>query len=207
MTFITIVNTPALNIATDQHILDKDQVRSVNNIHHLVKEIEALRDDQLKACKEAKEQGYENGYKEGMEKSYKESKHLFSEFLAKTSDEIINTHTLQRKDIVDLAIEITKKIVSNIESDEIVVGIAENAISHYGKKESIKIKVNSEIADKIKIKLSRKSTISDEYPKIEIVEDPKISELDCIIMSESGVTDASFDEQLKKLERHLVRNL
>jgi flagellar biosynthesis/type III secretory pathway protein FliH len=207
MTYVTLINTPVLNIATDQNVINKDQVKCINDIHLLVNEIKLLRDEQLATRKLAEKEGFNVGYKEGLEKSLNDTKKQFSDYLIRTTEEINDKLTIQKNTIVQLAIEITKKIVTSMNSEEIVMCIVSNAIKFFREGEGLKVQINKVIANNIKEKIQAKYSHDNMSPNIEVIEDPNIDTLDCIITSEYGVTDASFKEQIKALERHLKKAL
>jgi flagellar biosynthesis/type III secretory pathway protein FliH len=207
MTYVTLIKTPILNCSTSQLVITKDQVRCINKINLLVDEIKALLEEQKTVKVTAEEKGYYLGYKVGLERSQKDNSNLFSEYLIELSEEVISKCNIQKNTIIDLALAITKKIVSSMDSEEIIMGITNKAISHFKEKEKIKIQVNSKIAKSIKTKLQDKYGSDDSSPYIEIIDDPSIDLLDCIITSEYGVVDASFNEQLQVLKHHLAKEL
>ena len=169
----------------------------------LVEEIQKYKNDEVCKVNEAEKQGYENGYNDGVATGYKEVKEQFTDYMETTCKQIISLHTLTKESILNLALEITRKIATNIGSEDVILGIASNALSNYKRDESIKIKLNDvhteELINNIKNLTKSNGLI------IEVIPDQSIGELDCIIISESGVTDASFETQLKTLEQHLKK--
>jgi flagellar biosynthesis/type III secretory pathway protein FliH len=207
MTYVTLINTPILNCSSDNKVISKDQVRSINDLQSLVDEMRILKDKQVNRNKEAEQHGFNAGYDEGLRKSQIDAKKQFSDYLAKTAVEIEEQLVLQRSTIVDLAIEITKKIVSSIDSEEIVLGIASKAVTRFKEGDTLKVQVNCDIAENIKTKLYARCCDTDVNSNIEIVANPNLDVLDCIIKSEHGEIDASFTEQINTLKNHLVSAL
>jgi flagellar biosynthesis/type III secretory pathway protein FliH len=119
----------------------------------------------------------------------------------------MNKLTIQKKTIIELAIEITKKIVSNIDAEIIIMENLTKIINNFENNEKIEIKLNTTIANVIRNKLQAKYSGSGKLLNIEINDNPNIDILDCIITTEHGVIDASFKEQIKLLESHLIRVL
>jgi flagellar biosynthesis/type III secretory pathway protein FliH len=207
MAYVTIIKTPTISCATNDIVLSKNDVRYVNNISLVAQQIEMHLKKQIKDKKEAEKKGYEKGYKKGLEKSNSEAVNLFSEYLLNISDKVMNKLTIQKKTIIELAIEITKKIVSNIDAEIIIMENLTKIINNFENNEKIEIKLNTTIANVIRNKLQAKYSGSDKLLNIEINDNPNIDILDCIITTEHGVIDASFKEQIKLLESHLIRVL
>lgn len=207
MAYVTIIKTPTISCATNDIVLSKNDVRYVNNISLVAQQIEMHLKKQIKDKKEAEKKGYEKGYKKGLEKSNSEAVNLFSEYLLNISDKVMNKLTIQKKTIIELAIEITKKIVSNIDAEIIIMENLTKVINNFKNNEKIEIKLNTTIANVIRNKLQAKYSGSGKLLNIEINDNPNIDILDCIITTEHGVIDASFKEQIKLLESHLIRVL
>jgi flagellar biosynthesis/type III secretory pathway protein FliH len=207
MTYVTILNSELLTCLSDQIVISKEEVRCINDINSLVQELQSLTNRISEDKQEAEENGFNEGYSEGLRISQKDAKEQFIEYLDKLTDDVYEKITLQKSEIIDLAIEITKKIVSSIDSDEVVTSIAKTAVSQFKEQDSIKIQVNSEIAEAIQTRLKDKRINADVFPKLEIVNNPNVGILDCIITSEHGVIDASFNEQLKTLKHRLIESL
>ncbi len=209
MTFVTLINSEVLNCSSDKIVITKDEVRCLNDIHILLSDIEILKNNEQKNKLVAEKNGLQAGYSEGLKLSQIEAKSEFEAYLAKISYEINEKISVQRNTIIDLAIEITKKVVACIDSDEVVTGIASKAVTQFKKQDSVKIQVHTELAENIKTKLREKCSSSgaESYPNIEVIQNPNLDVLDCIISSEYGVIDASFNEQIKRLKHHLVQSL
>lgn len=209
MTFVTLINSEVLNCSSDKIVITKDEVRCLNDIHILLSDIEILKNIEQKNKLVAEKNGLQAGYSEGLKLSQIEAKSEFEAYLAKISYEINEKISVQRNTIIDLAIEITKKVVACIDSDEVVTGIASKAVTQFKKQDSVKIQVHTELAENIKTKLREKCSSSgaESYPNIEVIQNPNLDVLDCIISSEYGVIDASFNEQIKRLKHHLVQSL
>jgi flagellar biosynthesis/type III secretory pathway protein FliH len=202
-----LFNTSDVSCATDQLVLTLEQAKQFEKLDCLIDEINQLRENEHDHIKSAKENGFDQGYKEGLNVSRKEMNLLFSEYLESITRRVIEEHTLSQQDILELALNITRKIALEIGSEDMIAGIAQRAIKNLKTEKPLEIKVNAEIATTVEQKLSdRKAMNNNGIPiNIEVVPDPNIGTLDCIITSDSGVTEASFEQQLKLLEQQLNR--
>lgn len=206
MAFITLINNRGLTCATDQMVLTPAQVESIENIANLQRTFSRIRDIELKLIENAKAEGYEKGYQEGLSASVKDVKLLFTEFLDSTIESMIETHTLTQKSILELALNVTRKIAEEIGPETVITGIAHRAINQLKAEKPIEIKVHAELADTVKQKLeSRRPRHDANTPLVEVIPDPSMGQFDCVITSDLGVTEASFEQQLKSLDHQLGR--
>jgi flagellar assembly protein FliH len=205
MTYILIFNTSELSCETDQLVLTQAQAKHIDSTELLLNEISGLKDSEQKKVKDAESNGFKKGCDEGLSISLKEAKSLFIEYLESISERVIESHTLSEQAILDLALNITQKIALEIGSEDMITGIALRAIKNLKSDKPLEIRVNSGFADSVERKLQHLTNSNNgSIPHIEVVPDPNIGELDCIITSDSGVTEASFDQQLHLLKQQLI---
>jgi flagellar assembly protein FliH len=206
MAFITLINHTEGSCATDQLVLSQSQVNKIESIETLLTELKQLKDSKLERLRYFEKKGYEEGYIKGLSNSARDVKQLFSQYLDSTTESVIETHTLTQQSILDLALNITRKIADELGPEEVVTGIAQRAVNQLKSDNPIEIKVHTDHAENVKQRLdSLNANHKGIKPTIEVIPDHNIGELDCVISSDLGVTEASFEKQLKSLERQLGR--
>jgi flagellar assembly protein FliH len=204
MTYIMLFNTSDLSCQTNQLVLTKAQAKHLESTDLLLNEISQLKANEKQAINDAEKEGFQKGYDRGLSVSLKEAKSLFTKYLETITEKVIETHTLSERSILNLALNITQKIALDIGPEDMVTGIAKRAIKNLKSEKTLEIVVNAQIADYVEHKLN--NLIENDNgltPHIEVVPDPNIGELDCIIKSDSGVTEASFEQQLQLLKQKL----
>jgi flagellar biosynthesis/type III secretory pathway protein FliH len=207
MTYILLIKTKDVSCATDQYVLTQEEVKQLSSVDTLIKELKKMRDNERNKINIAEVRGFDEGYQEGYLESRNEMKTLFTEHLEATFKRIMEVHTLSQQSIIDLAFNITRKIASEIGPEAMITGIINRAVKNLKLDKTLEITVNSEIAQDIDQKLRNYLSVNnnDTYPVIEVIPDPDIGILDCIIRSDSGETEASFEQQLNALENKLSR--
>jgi flagellar biosynthesis/type III secretory pathway protein FliH len=204
MTYILLFNNTLNSCETDQLILSKEQAKHIETSEQLLQEISELKKTEKNCINAAELKGFSNGYNKGLNKSLDEAKSHFIEYLASITRRVIETHTLSEKSILDLAINITQKIAHEVGSENMIAGIAQRAIKNLKSEEPLEIRVNSELAEYVKQKVKDLlHSNSGLTPHIEVIPDPNIGKLDCIITSDSGVTEASFEQQIYVLKENI----
>ncbi len=170
--------------------------------------IDAAALETQKIKQKAKQDGFKEGFKEGIKKA----EHLFtSEFheIETLKKEIIeerqNLYHQFEQDLVDLALDIAKKVVydSLEQDDEVLRNIIESTLRKVQGKARIKLRISTDdrqrIEDLKEAFMSKLQSIDD----IEIIEDQQIGPGSCIIETENGVIDGGIQTRIDEIEMAL----
>jgi len=162
--------------------------------------------------KEAREQAqlieqdaYQKGYAEGLDLANAELSKLIEGvgLIAESAlDEkwrIINSY---ERNIVDLALEIAKKVVDEqiLLKPDTVANIARKALFIAAEREHIQIRVNPEDMDMIKAHKDDLMASMDGIEKIDVVADRRIKRGGCILETDAGNVDGRLQSQLSHID-------
>jgi flagellar biosynthesis/type III secretory pathway protein FliH len=202
-----LIKTKDVSYASDKLVLTQEQVRQLSTVDSLVQETRNIRDNELKMIKASEEHGFQKGYREGYQVILNEMKTLFIEHLESTTQRVIETHTISQQSIIELALNITRKISTEVGPDDMITGIIHRAVKNLKSDKPLEIKVNEQLAEDIEKKIINylQANSNEPYVAIEVIPDPNMGILDCIIKSDYGETDASFEQQLNAVEEQLSR--
>lgn len=197
-----------------QKILDEAQVSAKNNSEELIskskEEIEAQRVETIKNA-------YDEGYKDGLEHIQKELEEKISDFDEFCSlkyivrDKIIKS---ANKDILDLIINIAKKVLLAELDGNKIDKIIKNAISLFEKKENITIILSQKYA-KLLYEFQKKSLNNEiefnfedfkQYENFDIATNPDFDDDTIIIENLKERYDASINSQLDVIIRNIYDN-
>lgn len=155
----------------------------------------------------AYQEGYEQGVKKGLTETAEEMKDkyeallsLFKDFKLQKEEYLIK----QEKDIVELVVTLTEKIIGTIVDlqPEVIRHIIKNTLEHVNGAQRITIKVNP-------IHIPYLSGYHEIFIKngqdnMQIIEDSNIKPGNCRIITENGFVDSLLDVQLRELKQALL---
>lgn len=161
---------------------------------------------------EAKQMGFDEGFREGQQRGYEEVGALINEAV-----QIVETSKLdyQKKiqsseqTILDLGLKVAEKIIGEELSGnhDHFLAIVRTALKEARDYREIQLHVNPYYYGLL---ISQKEDLRKIFPKeteLYIYPDPDLSEQSCIIESANGRIDASVDQQLEEIKRKLFELL
>jgi flagellar assembly protein FliH len=207
MTYITILNNDLVTCATDQLILSKNEIKELNTIDKLLSELTELKESEESKLHAVRQEAYQDGFNEGLNEGKKELSCQFREYLKDTTHNVYLNSMESEETIINLATEIIRKIASDFNSKDVITGIVSTAIKEHKHFNQLEIRVNPIYVEYLKDTVSNlNENGSRKVVSIDIIGDPEMGDLDCVIKTESGTTVASFDEQLNQLKNLLTEN-
>jgi len=158
-------------------------------------EAEKLRQETKKACEKLKEKEGKKGFQEGLE--------IFNEKIFAIDEELKGVrHNLQQM-VLPIALKAAKRIVGKeLEIfPETIVDIVIQAIKPISESHQITIFVNKEDKEHLDQNKPKLKEILQQAEVLAIVEKPDIEPGGCIIKTESGMINATIENQWRALER------
>lgn len=161
---------------------------------------------------QAHQEGFDAGFQEGFEKITEEMQEQVisvNNFAQSTFDIKNNIVKSAHKDIIQLIIEIARKVCSKTfeADDQVLKEITENAIQSLKEKENITIIVNPDMAEKI---YSISEELKEKIPQLEsikIVEDNSVSPDGTIVESPLSRVDSRITSQINEIAEKLMAKL
>jgi flagellar assembly protein FliH len=191
-------------VARAQQKADDILLKAKEEAHSLIEK--SLQDYQVVKDKAYKE-GYDQGYEKGLEEAEAEIKKLGREtasLIASLKRQKEDLYRKQEKDVVELVIALTEKILGTVieTRPEVICQVIKNTLEHVRDAEKITVKVNP-------IHIPYLSGFEEQFKdvcpeKFKIAEDPNIKPGDCQVVTENGYLDSMLEEQLIQLKKALL---
>ena len=145
-------------------------------------------------CEQLKKRAKEDGFNEGLSK--------FNEHLLQFDKELKKIRHEAQKAILPLALKAAKKIVSKeLElHPETIVDIVMQTLSSVKQNHKIKIYINKADKDALELEKNRLKEVFESLQSLTILEREDVSPGGCIIETESGIINASMENQWRALE-------
>lgn len=199
MKFFSLVYQGDVHPSTDEKVIPAKAYSKLLEAKELIEkaqeDVEKLLENTKKKCKKLQEEAKEKGFQEGLEK--------LNEQMFYVDQELKKLKLDLQKMVLPIALKAAKKIVAK-QLDlfpETIVDIVLQAIAPIEESHKVTIYVNKEdkeILDAQKLKLKE---ILEQAKNITIQEKPDVTRGGCIIQTESGMINATLENQLKALER------
>ncbi|OED39676.1 hypothetical protein AB833_14435 [Chromatiales bacterium (ex Bugula neritina AB1)] len=157
--------------------------------------------DIIEASRDAYEQEKQRGYDDGVA----ESKIDQSDHMLKVVSRTINYLSEVEKALADILLSGVKKIIGELDQEELAVNLVRNALQHVRNEKQVTIRIPP---SQIKMVKSKLNEILSEYKGvgfIDLVADQRLSTGDCIMESDIGVVDASIDLQIAALKKRFEK--
>ena len=206
MSYIAIINNEVLSCSTRRLVLSQSEVSELTTIEELTNEILKLKSSEENRVSQSITDGYQSGYLEGLNQGLTDLNEQFREYLKDLTENIYISNIESDEVIMNLSVQVIKKIASEIGNEEMIRSIALTAIQRLKHSSHLEVRVNSKYADLLKQNLEAISeSASYAFSSLEVIADAGLDDLDCIIKTESGTTIASFEEQLNILRDQFKR--
>lgn len=157
---------------------------------------------------ESKQKGYEEGYKKGYEegciaaeKIIKEANSIKREYLQKKA---VYLRQLE-KDIIDLVINISEKIINQKLDDdkEVIISIILKGLESLLVSDKVIIRVSKDDYDIVEFAKERLLSEASLIEDIEVKMDNSLGKGDCVIETERGCVDVSIKTQIEAMKKTL----
>lgn len=198
MKFFSLLYQGDIHFAADQKIIPAEQFSTLLTAQEV---LEKANEDAAtyKAevdveCEELKKKAKEEGFNEGLSK--------FNEHLLQFDKELKKIRHEAQKSILPLALKAAKKIVSKeLElHPETIVDIVMQTLSSVKQNHKIKIYINKAEKQALESEKNRLKEVFESLQSLSILEREDVSPGGCIIETESGIINASIENQWRSLE-------
>jgi len=187
-----------IHFAADQKIIPSEQFSTLLTAQEVLQKTQedaaTYRAEVDAECEELRKKAKEDGFNEGLSK--------FNDHLLQFDKEIIKIRHEAQKAILPLALKAAKKIVSK-ELDlhpETIVDIVMQTLSSVKQNHRIKIYINKADKDALESEKNKLKEIFESLQSLSILEREDVSPGGCIIETESGIINASIENQWRSLE-------
>ncbi len=198
MKFFSLLHQDTVHLATDDKIISAEDFSTLMSseeiLRHAKLDAQHYRDEVVKECEELKKTAEKSGFEEGLAQ-FNEHILLFERNLRHLQIEL-------QKQILPLALKAAKKIVGKeLElHPETIVEIVLQTLTPVTQSRRIAIYVNKEEKEALEANRPRIKEILNQVQTLIIQDRADVSPGGCIIETESGIINASIENQWRSLE-------
>ncbi len=195
---LALFNHKEIRLAKGEKILPADTltilIETKEIIHTATQDAETLLEETKKECEILREQAKEKGFQEGLT--------AFNEHLLYFDARIKSLEMEMQKKVLPLALSAAKKIVAGElkTRPEAIVNIVLAAIAPIAQNARFTIYVHKADKELLEKEKERIKEILEHVQVLKIAERPDIEQGGCIIETESGIINATLDNQWRALE-------
>lgn len=203
MKFFSLLYKGDIHIAADQKVIPAEQFSLLLNgkevLEKALEDAEKYKREVEKECESLKEKAKEEGFNEGLAK--------FNEHIMQFDKELKKIKHETQKAVIPIALKAAKKIVSKeLElHPEAIVDIVLQALSPVKQNHKIRIYVNKADKEALESEKGRIKEVFEHLQALSILERADVSPGGCIIETESGIINASIENQWRALESAFER--
>jgi type III secretion protein L len=198
MKFFSLIYQGEVHPATEEKIVPAEDFSTLMEAHEILnraeEDVEYYKKKIEEECQQLKEQAKEEGFAEGLQK--------FNEHLIYFDKQISLMRMDLQKQILPLALKAAKKIVGDQLNlhPETIVDIVIQTLAPVTQNHRFTIYVNKADKEILETQKPKIKTILDQVQLLTILERNDISPGGCIIETESGIINASIENQWRALE-------
>ena len=198
MKFFSLLYQGDIHFAADQKIIPREEFSTLLTAQEVLQkateDATTYKAEVHVECEEIRKKAQEEGFNEGLSK--------FNEHLLQFDKELKKIRHEAQKSILPLALKAAKKIVSKeLElHPETIVDIVMQTLSSVKQNHKIKIYINKADKEALESEKSKLKEIFDSLQSLSILEREDVNPGGCIIETESGIINASIENQWRSLE-------
>ncbi len=203
MTIFSLINKGELSLNEKIKIIPAEDYSLVLTAQELIEtakeDVEKFKQDNEKLCNTLQEEAKQKGFSEGLD--------TFNDQLIALDQQVKTVRLDVQNQILSLAMQAIKKIIgTELElKPERVVDIVAQALKPVSQNYEIKLLVSKHDKDIIEEQKERLKKLLDHVKVLVIEEREDIEKGGCIIETETGIINATLENQLRALESALER--
>ena len=199
-----LINKEGFALQSDRRVVKAAEVAAVSDAAGIIAAAEAeaarLREEAKAAFEEEKRRGYEKGLADG-------KLEISMQKLELVDSSVQFMENVESK-MADVVMKALKSCVVEIGDKEMIYQIVRKTMRAVIRTQrQVTLKVAPDMVPAVK---ERSAILKADYPTIDtldVVEDPRLKGVACVLETEAGVADASVDTQLAAIERSLRRHI
>lgn len=205
MKFFSLIYQGDVHPSKDEKVIPKESFTTLLEATALLEKVKedasALRKKTEEDCARLKKQAKQQGFNEGLEK--------FNEEIIKLDLQLKTLHHEMQKMVLPLALKAAKKIVAKEleQFPETIVDIVLQALAPIKQGKKIVIYVSKQDKEVLEAEKPKLRAILEQVELLSIQERADVSPGGCIIQTESGLINATIENQWKALERAFEKYL
>jgi len=203
MKYFTLLDESQITPSTESKIIPKEDFETLLSAKELIDEAEEQYDEfeiQLEKDKKvALERGYKDGYQQGLTE--------FNEHILQLDAKLKSLRVEMQNQVLSFALKAAKKIVGEgfKSQPELILDIVKQTLKPVHEAHSVKIGVSKEDRPIVEKKKSELKQMLEQVETLVIEERADIQPGGCIIETETGIINATLENQWRALEAAFTR--
>ena len=199
-----LVNKPEFSLASDRRLVKATDVATVSSAAEIVAAAEAeaarIREEAKAAFEAEKRRGYEKGLDDG-------KMEIAMQKLDQVDSSLAFMESVEEK-MTEVVMKALRTCVTEIGDREMVVQIVHKTMNAVIRTQrQVTLKVAPELVETVRARISGLTTSFPTVETFDVVADPRLKGVACILETEAGIADASVETQLAAIEKSLKKHL
>ena len=199
-----LIDKPNFKLESDRRLVKAADVATVSSAADIIATAEAdaarIREEAKVAFEEEKKRGYDEGLQNG-------KMEIAMQKLEQVDQSVAFMESVEQK-MADVVLKALKSFVVEVGDKELVLQIVRKTMNAVIRTQrQVVLKVAPDMVETVRAKIAEFRV---SYPTIEsfdVVEDPRLKGVSCILETESGVADASIETQLAAIKKSLQKHI
>ena len=185
------------SISPEGRLLKADEVAVLLQANEILDTARQRAEEMMRQAEIAYESRREEGYRDGQEEGRLEHAEKVLETVLSSVDYLSSLE----KTIVEVVTTSIRKVIGEIDANELIVRIVRNALTAVRNQQRVTIRVAPADEKAVSEALAAMiQSVPGDVGFIDVVADGRLERGSCLLESELGVVDASIETQLKALE-------
>ena len=199
-----LVNKPDFALQSDRRVVKAADVATVRSAAEIIASAEAeaarIREEAKAAFEDEKRRGYEKGISDG-------KMEIAMQKLDQVDSSVAFMESVENK-MAEIVMKALKTCVTEIGDRDMVVHIVRKTMAAVIRTQrTVTLKVAPEQVETVRARVSELTAAFPTIETFDVVEDPRLKGVACILETEAGVADASVDTQLSAIEKSLKKHI
>ena len=199
-----LVNKPDFALQSDRRVVKATDVATVRSAVEIITAAEAeaarIREEAKAAFEAEKQRGYEKGLSDG-------KMEMAMQKLDQVDSSVAFMEGVEEK-MAEVVMKALRTCVMEIGDREMVVQIVRKTLAAVIRTQrTVTLKVAPELVETVRARVSELTATFPTIETFDVVEDPRVKGVACVLETEAGVADASVETQLAAIEKSLRKHI
>ncbi|MEE9335095.1 MAG: FliH/SctL family protein [Granulosicoccaceae bacterium] len=167
--------------------------------------LHSMKNDAVEQHEQARLKTEAQGFEQGLQQGRIEAKKEMTAALLMQQQALHQAQQTSRDQSVAIALDVVKKIASNIAPEQMVLSLAQAAAAELAPDSRITLRTHSDNVNKLKLALNEQSNTNPVLKQIyDVIGDESLEHDACVLETVLGSIEADLKTQLAAIEQHLM---
>lgn len=204
MSFVALRRGPAVSVATDQLLLDPDEVIACERAIGLLEAVEAVHAKAAEEAAQIRRDAFAQGLAEGRAEAMRSTAPALVERWEAACGEALQSQAATREAVVTLAMHVVRRLAGDWGAADAVAALARHAWHAMSPDQHAVLRVHPQVHAAVQQAL-REAPSDRRAATMDIRADAALDPFDCVFDTAAGQLIASLPDQLARIETGLLR--